>query len=194
MSSSTSATGCFSLEAIEQLQQRLEQAQLLRAVAPIRRRVAVVKPRQQSRKLPAAARRQRVQRRVPLAHERPQRAQQWRVRQLGLPLLDRLAAQDKRVLCQQPVFEFADQTSLADTGVTAEQNQHWPPGRCLPPRQLELRQFPDPAHEVAACEPRAHAPKYRRNPRTAAARDRRLGISAAMNSVLRGPPDILSPC
>ena len=71
-----------------------------------------------------------------LAHQRAQRAQQRRVRQLAVGLLDALAAQHERrsvlVGSREPLLELADEPRLADARVTAEQDEAGPAGAGLP--------------------------------------------------------------
>ena len=94
-----------------------------------------------------------------LAHERTQGAQQRRVGQLAVGLLDALAAQNQRrrlLAVGQPLLELGDQPRLADAGVTAEQDEAGPAGAGLPDGEHQLGQLADPSHEVRARQPRPH--------------------------------------
>ena len=98
-----------------QFEQGLEQPQLSGAVLNLGALAPVVEAGQQRGELVAAPAAQLLERRMLLAHQRAQRAEQRRVGKLGLALLDALAAQrDRAPRAAQPLLELADQARLAD--------------------------------------------------------------------------------
>ncbi len=119
-------------EQVQQLEQRLEQPQLRAGVVALGRGLPVVETGQQRGELRPTALAELLQRRVALSHERAQRAQQRRVRELALALLDCFAAEHERWRAvavsvtgdgRRARLELADQPGLADSRTPR------PPGR-----------------------------------------------------------------
>lgn len=132
-------------QAVDELQQRFEQPQLIPRAGRRGARIRlVVEPGQDRGQLGPARRAQAVQRRVARAHQRPEGAEQRRVRQLAVALLHRVAAEEQRrrpaVAADahpgQPMLELGDQAGLADPGVTAEQDEAGTAGCRLPDGEL----------------------------------------------------------
>jgi hypothetical protein len=105
-------------EQVEQLHHRFEQLQLRRDVLPVRRR-RVVEAGQQRGQLGSAAGAQRAQRRVAFAHQRSQRAEQRRVRQLAVGLFHALPPQGEYPV-GDPALELEHEPRLADTRFTTQ--------------------------------------------------------------------------
>ena len=144
---------------IKQLEHRLEQPHLPGGVWAVVAWTPVVEARKDRRQLVATSGAQCVEYWVVLADQRSQRAQQRRVGQLAVGLLNALAAQDQGrrfVAVGQPLLELADQPRLPDSGVTAEQDEAGPPGAGLLDGERQLGQLSDPSHEVRARQPRPH--------------------------------------
>jgi hypothetical protein len=149
---------------IEQLEQRLEQPQLGRGVVLLAGRPCLVEPWKERGELSATGASELSERRMALAHQRPQRAEDGSVRQLPVGRLDRLAAQDERDACldkgaraRDAMLKLSDQPALADARLTAQQHHHRAPGGRLLQGQLELGELPDSPDEVAAGQPGSHA-------------------------------------
>ena len=70
------------------------------------------------------------------AAQRPQRAQQGRVGELGLALLHPFAPEHERVLIREPLLELPHQPRLADAGLSAEQHQRGSAGGGSPDVRL----------------------------------------------------------
>ena len=148
-----------------QLQHRLEQAQLVVGgagrVGVGGRGVLLQAGEDRGQLLPAPGA-QVLQRRMTLADQRAQRAEQRRVGQLAVGLLHPIAPQDqgpvRAVVAarRQPVLELADQAGLADARVTAEQDERGSAVAGLPDGELQLGQLADPSDEVVAGQPGWH--------------------------------------
>ena len=100
-------------EEVEQLHDGLEQLQLRGCVGPVWA-PSRVESGQEGRQLRPAPGAQRIQRRVTLAHQWPERAEQRRVGQLAIGLLHALASQGERAT-REPALELEHQPRLADT-------------------------------------------------------------------------------
>ncbi len=102
-------------QAVQQLEQRFEQAELTDAVPSDHRAcTTVIQRRDERRQLGAAPRGQRGQCGVSLSDEWPDRSEQRRVRKLGVTLLDRFSTQDECILARQSAFKFGNEASLSD--------------------------------------------------------------------------------
>ena len=159
MSSRMSTSGPRAAEAIQQLQQRLEQPHLRRGVVALGARGAVVETGQQRGQLRPAARGQLGEHLVALAHERPQRAEQRPVGKLAVTGLHGLSTQDGARAgprSQTRRSKLGQQPRLADPGLAGEQNEARPALSRLRKRELQLGQLGDPPDEVRAREPGVH--------------------------------------
>jgi len=100
-------------EHVEQLDQRLEQAQLSGGIVSIRYAVHLVKSGEERTQLNSTAATKLGEGRIARPNQRAQRARQRRVRELAVLLLDRLPTQREHVLIGEPVLKLADQPRLA---------------------------------------------------------------------------------
>ena len=141
---------------VEQVEQRVEQPQLRRRIVPLGCRLTVLEIGQERRERRTARASQCSERGVAAANQRPQRAQQRRVRELAIGLKGPAALEHEcaRVVLPQ---ELGDQARLANAGVPADEDDHWSAAVSFTPRLLEFRELPDPADEVTACQAWPHA-------------------------------------
>ena len=126
-------------QAVEHRQQRFEHARLVaRAAHPLR---SLAEPGQQRRELRADAGGQLREHRIGVAHERAQRGDERRVRQLALAQLDAFAAQHARAVSRRARLELGHQPALADTRLADDERQRRATRRRFGERRLELGQL-----------------------------------------------------
>ena len=171
MSSRISTSGCGLAQQVQQLEQRLEQPQLAVGVIAGARRRGRRRGSGSSvascARLPGAELRQR---RVALAHQRAQRAEQRCVGQFALALLDALAAQHEQnsaeallELVTSRVLPTPDSPPSSTSGRAGRRRRR-------ATASSSSASSPSSPDEVAARQPSCAWAKYRRNPRLSARR------------------------
>ncbi len=147
---------------MQELEQALEQPHLtVRAGAGgVRGRCA--EARQQRREVCATGGAERVECRVALPHQRPQRSEQRRVGKLELALLQTLAAKQQRPV--EGPLGLEQQPRLPDAGVAGDQDQTRLLVKRFAEGNLQLGQLTLATHEAAACQPAGALLKYRLRP------------------------------
>jgi hypothetical protein len=150
--------GRLGAEAVEQREDGLEEAGLRRAlVAGGRHRRSIGQAGKQPRQLGPCAGVERVEHGVALTHERAQRGDERRVRQLALAQLDRITGQYARTRRAGALVQLAQQPRLADARVTRHEAERRVTGCRVAQcglQLLELRGAPD---DPAARHPPGHA-------------------------------------
>ena len=81
-------------------------------------------------------------------YQRPQGADDRRVGELTVRLLDGLPAEHERVARGGTALELPDQSCLADAGLTAQQHHDRGFARRFTQGELQLREFPGAPDEV----------------------------------------------
>ena len=137
---------------LEQRQQRLEHARL----GGVAGRVTAADPGHDRVDRGAVRRSERVQRRVLVAHERPQRRQQRGVRQLVLAELDAVAREHARTGLARVPLQLVGEPRLADARLTANQCERWTALGGVAQGRLQLGELSGSPDEASACHARGH--------------------------------------
>ena len=171
--------GRVAAEAVDRRQQRLEEPRLGLAVGLVALLVAggrsvgvvggVVQARQQRRQLVARGGRQLQQRGVAGPDQRPQRADQRRVRQLAVAQLDALAAEHPRAVVARVARQLAEQPRLPDARLAGHERQRRAAGIGVAHGLHERRELVVAADQAAADGGGGHLASLRCEPDRAVA-------------------------
>ena len=165
-------------DAVEQREDRLEQAALRGPVGAVVRRRRAGQPGEEPGELGAVARMERVEGGMAVAGERAKRRHQRGVGHLALAELDGVAAQDLRAGRLGAPEQLVDEAGLADPRVTRYEGERRSAGAGVPQRVLELLQLGRAPDHPAAGDPRRHGTSMARatpDPRRCRRRGRALG-------------------
>ena len=147
-------------ERLQHREQRLEHPRLVagRPIAVTR----LAEPRQERAQLGQDVRRQRLEHRIAVAHERPQRGDQRRVGELALAELDAVAAQHAGSLVRCAGLELLHEAALADARLPDDERERRLPRGGVRQGRLQLRELERTAHQSLRCHSGRHTLQDRR--------------------------------
>jgi hypothetical protein len=158
--------GAVASEALEQRQERFEDARLGRRVAVVRgHRRGRRELGQEAREPGPGGRAELVEHGVAVAREGSQGGDDGGVRKLVLPQGDAIAGDDPRLGVERQALELLQQARLADARLTRDEGERRAPCRSVVHGRLQLRELAGAAYEPAARHACAHGSSIARRRR-----------------------------
>jgi hypothetical protein len=146
----------------ERAEQQLEQPRLPEAGGLRRRRLDLAEVRHEARQLPARGTEHLDQVvGIELRGQRPQRADDRRVRQLGVADLDAVPEQHDHAVLARLLRDLADEPALADARLARDQDARGLAGRGGGDRGTQHLELTFPSHQSGARQASGHAADHR---------------------------------